>query len=142
MTFRILKESERPYTFKLPADEYERAGCIGYLRADLGSTGKEFYSTWNELNSKLKTEDFVREFDIVMNTLRFAAEYKKLLSSREHLKAYCNANPSSAFNDGRNHYGFRADTESYAHLFRLNPNKGEYNIFCYCYRKEKLDSVI
>ena len=142
MLFRVLTANEMPYTFKQTADGYEQLGCIGYLRADFGSSGKEFYSTWNELIPELKTDTFSQEFDIVINTLRFAAEYGKVLSCREHLKAYCNANPNSAFNDGRNHYGFRADTEKYTYLFRLNPNKGEYNIYCYCYIKEKFDSNI
>lgn len=142
MLFRVLTANEMPYTFKQTADGYEQLGCIGYLRADFGSSGKEFYSTWNELIPELKTDTFSQEFDIVINTLRFAAEYGKVLSCREHLKEYCNANPNSAFNDGRNHYGFRADTEKYTYLFRLNPNKGEYNIYCYCYIKEKFDSNI
>ena len=142
MTFRALTAIERPYTFKQSANGYEELGCIGYLRADFGSTGKEFYSTWNELMTEFKTAAFTQEFDIVINTLRFAAEYGKVLSCREHLKAYCNANPNSAFNDDRNHYGFRADTEKHTYLFRLNPNKGEYNIYCYCYLKERFDNGI
>lgn len=31
------------------------------------------------------------------------------------------------------------DSNEYAYLFRLNPNKGEYNIYCYPYRKDWLN---
>lgn len=36
-------------------------------------------------------------------------------------------------------YGFRAETEKHAFLFRCNPAQGDYNIYCYCYVKEWLD---
>lgn len=142
MNFRILKDNEQPYTFKQAPEDYAQLGCIGYLRADFGSTGLEFHSTWNEIAPELKTTTFSQELDIVINTFRFAAEYAKFLHSREKLNEYCKANPDSAYNDERDHYGFRADTEAYTYLFRLNPNKGEYNIYCYCYLKEKFDSIV
>ena len=37
------------------------------------------------------------------------------------------------------YYGFRVDTDSYTYMMRLNPNKGEYNMYCYCYRRDWLD---
>ena len=43
------------------------------------------------------------------------------------------------YSNGRE-YGVRVDTEHYAFLMRLNPYKGEYNLYCYCYRKDWLDS--
>lgn len=39
----------------------------------------------------------------------------------------------------QDYYGVRVDTEKYAYLLRLNPNKGEYNLYCYCYVKDWLD---
>ena len=33
----------------------------------------------------------------------------------------------------------RVDTDKYAYMMRLNPNKGEYNLYCYCYRRDWLD---
>ena len=36
-------------------------------------------------------------------------------------------------------YGFRADTDGYAHMLRLNPNRGEYNLYIYCYVRERLE---
>lgn len=37
-------------------------------------------------------------------------------------------------------YGVRVNTQDYAYLMRLNPYKGEYNLYCYCYKKDWLDS--
>lgn len=37
------------------------------------------------------------------------------------------------------YYGVRVDTEKYAYLLRLNPDRGEYNLYCYCYRRDWLD---
>lgn len=34
------------------------------------------------------------------------------------------------------------DTKKYAYLLRLNPAKGDYNFYCYCYVKEWLDKHI
>lgn len=56
-------------------------------------------------------------------------------SSKYHLYS----TPDSSFNDDRNHYGVRLDTDKYSYLMRLNPNKGEYNLYCYCYQKEWLN---
>ena len=37
------------------------------------------------------------------------------------------------------YYGVRVDSEKYAYLLRLNPDRGEYNLYCYCYRRDWLD---
>ena len=45
-------------------------------------------------------------------------------------------------NNEHDYYGVRVDTQKYAYLCRLNPNKGEYNLYCYCYIKDWLDKHI
>ena len=45
-------------------------------------------------------------------------------------------------NTEREFYGVRVDTEKYAYLLRLNPNAGDYNLYCYCYRRDWLDDHI
>ncbi len=45
-------------------------------------------------------------------------------------------------NNEQDYYGARVDTQKYAYLCRLNPNKGEYNLYCYCYIKDWLDKHI
>ena len=71
-----LKETERKYTFKQSHQLEMQTGLIGYLRADMDSNGKGFFSTWNEFNSSLKTDEFRREFDDVINALRLDEKYE------------------------------------------------------------------
>ena len=115
-----------------------QTGLIGYLRADFGSTGKEFYSTWNDFRKDLKTDDFKKEFDLVINSYRFGDG--EFLSGRSAMTKFCYEHPESSYEDDRNHCGVRVDTEQYSYLMRLNPNRGEYNLYCYCYQREWLDN--
>ena len=56
------------------------------------------------------------------------------------MSKFCYEHPESSYEDDRNHYGVRVDTERYSYLMRLNPNRGEYNLYCYCYQKEWLNN--
>lgn len=84
----------------------------------------------------LKTDEFKAEFDDVINSLR---ENNGVLSGRGAMSKYCYDTPGSSFENDRNEYGVRVDTEKYTYLMRLNPNRGEYNLYCYCYEKKWLD---
>lgn len=137
MDYRIMNPAERKYTFRQSQQISMQTGLIGYLRADLGSTGKEFYSTWNDFRKDLKTDDFKKEFDLVINTYRF--EDGEFLSGRSAMAKFCYEHPESSYEDDRNYYGVRVDTKQYSYLMRLNPNRGEYNLYCYCYKRDWLD---
>ena len=56
------------------------------------------------------------------------------------LTSYCYQNPDSKKPGS---YGreltLRADTDKHAYTLRLNPQKGEYNLYCYCYRRDRFD---
>lgn len=136
MEYRAITKSEQKYTFKQSYQLSSQTGLIGYLRGDFGSIGKEFWTTWNDFRKDLKTDEFKAEFDDVINGLREG----DVLSGRKAMSSYCCSNPDSSFNDDRNHYGIRLDTDKYSYLMRLNPNKGEYNLYCYCYKKDWLNS--
>ena len=138
MDYRIMNPAERKYTFRQSQQISMQTGLIGYLRADFGSTGKEFYSTWNDFRKDLKTDDFKKEFDLVINSYRFGDG--EFLSGRSTMSKFCYEHPESSYEDDRNHYGVRVDTERYSYLMRLNPNRGEYNLYCYCYQKEWLNN--
>ena len=58
MDYRVLTEAERKYTFSQSQQLSMQTGLIGYLRADFGSTGNEFWTTWNDFRKDLKTEMF------------------------------------------------------------------------------------
>ena len=138
MDYRVLTEAERKYTFSQSQQLSMQTGLIGYLRADFGSAGNEFWTTWNDFRKDLKTDDFKKEFDLVINSYRFGDG--EFLSGRSTMSKFCYEHPESSYEDDRNHYGVRVDTERYSYLMRLNPNRGEYNLYCYCYQKEWLNN--
>lgn len=136
MEMKTMLPEERKYTYRQSQQISMQTSFIGYLRADFGSTGKEFFSSWNDFRKDLKTDEFKEEFDDVINSLR---ENNGVLSGRGAMSKYCYDTPGSSFENDRNEYGIRVDTEKYTYLMRLNPRQGEYNLYCYCYEKKWLD---
>lgn len=134
---RPLTEEEDKYTFRQSSQISGQTGLIGYLRADFGTSGKEFYSSWEDWDRNMKTPEFKQEFDEVINSLR---EEGGILSGRAALSRYCKDTPQSKMTIEPYYYGVRVDTAKHAYLMRLNPNKGDYNLYCYCYVKEWLDN--
>lgn len=133
--FRPATKAERMYTYSQSQQIGMQTGCIGHLRADMDTNGEGFFSSWDDFRTDLKTQEFKDEFDGVINALR---EKGGILSNRTALMKYCYSTPESAFgNDWE--FGARADTEAYSYLMRLNPHRGEYNLYCYCYRRDWLD---
>ena len=139
MEIKTMLPGERKYTYRQSQQISMQTSLIGYLRADFGSSGKEFFSSWNDFRKDLKTDEFKTEFDDVINSLR---ENNGVLSGRGAMLKYCYDTPGSSFENDRNEYGVRVDTEKYSYLMRLNPNRGEYNLYCYCYEKKWLDRHI
>lgn len=136
MDLRVLLPNERNYTYSQSQQLSMQTGCIGHLRADMDSNGEGFFSSWDDFRKDLKTQEFKDEFDTVINELR---KDGNILRNRTTLSKYCFSTPDSSFGNERE-YGVRVDTEKHAYLMRLNPHKGEYNLYCYCYRKDWLDS--
>lgn len=134
-----IRPFEQKYTYRQSQQISMQTSFIGYLRADFGNSGKEFFSSWNDFRKDLKTDEFKAEFDDVINSLR---ENGSILSGRDAMSKYCYDTPESSFKNDRNEYGVRVDTEKYSYLMRLNPIKGEYNLYCYCYEKKWLDRHI
>ena len=133
---RAMIETEDKYTFRQSAQISGQTGLIGYLRADMDTDGNGFFASWNDWRRDLKTDEFKAEFDDVINSLR---EEGDILHNRKALAHYCYSTPQSKMQTEQDYYGVRVDTEKYAYLLRLNPNKGEYNLYCYCYVKDWLD---
>ena len=133
---RAMTKEEDKYTFRQSAQISGQCGLIGHLRADMDTDGNGFFSNWFDYRADLKTDEFKQELDEVINSLR---EEGSILHSRSDLAKYCFATPQSRMNTEQDYYGVRVDTEKYAYLLRLNPNKGEYNVYCYCYRRDWLD---
>lgn len=139
LDMRALTEKEDKYTFSNSMQISMQCGLIGHLRADMDSDGNGFFSRWEDYRKELKTDEFKDEFDKVINSLR---EEGDILYNRKSLAKYCYSSPQAKMNNEQDYYGVRIDTEKYAYLCRLNPNKGEYNLYCYCYIKDWLDKHI
>ena len=122
---RAMTEEEDKYTFSQSSQISGQTGLIGYLRADMDTDGNGFFSTWFDHKKDLKTDEFKQEFDKVINSLR---EDGDILHDRAALSKYCHSTPQAKMNTDQEYYGVRVDTEKYAYLMRLNPNKGEYNL--------------
>ena len=134
---------EARYSYRNSQQISSQTGLIGYLRADMGTNGNEFWSTWNDYRKDLKTDDFKSEFDDVINSFR---EKGQFLSDRQTLSRFCDDSQNALefgerYGAGRD-YGVRVNTQDYAYLMRLNPHKGEYNLYCYCYRKDWLSCFV
>lgn len=136
LTIRPLPPAERKYTYAQSRQLIGQTGSIGHLRADFGD-GEQFYSTWFDHQEDRKTQEFKNELDNVINSMRLAAD--GILASWSRMAAYCRRHPESRYGPDSSDYGVRADTEQYAYLLRLNPNRGEYNLYAYCYVRESLD---
>lgn len=139
LDMRALTEKEDKYTFSNRMQISMQCGLIGHLRADMDSDGNGFFSSWEDYRKELKTDEFKDEFDKVINSLR---EEGDILYNRKSLAKYCYSSPQAKMNNEQDYYGVRVDTQKYAYLCRLNPNKGEYNLYCYCYIKDWLDKHI
>jgi superfamily I DNA/RNA helicase len=66
MTLRPMTAAEQMYSYSQSQQISMQTGLIGYLRADMDSNGKGFFSSWNGFRDSLKSEDFKLEFDEVL----------------------------------------------------------------------------
>lgn len=129
---RVLLPEERAYTYSQSSQIESQCGCIGHLRADFGE-GTAFFSSWTDHRADLKTDEFREEINRVIDFMR-----DSIFHTRDTLRKYCYSHLEGSFGNDRE-WGVRVDTDKFSYLFRLNPNRGEYNIYCYCYRRDWLD---
>ena len=140
MELRELTQPEQKYTYRQSHQLDAQTECIGYLRGDFGSTGKEFYSSWFDNMAYLKTPEFQAELDTVVNALRESPQYGGILADRSSLSSACHQSTTPKF--GRDESGFRVNTKAHAYLLRLNSSPGNYNFYIYCYQRDYLDRHI
>lgn len=138
LTLRPMTIAEHAYCFAQSHQISTQAGLIGHLRADFGSLGTGFFSTFFDFRESLKSDAFKVEFDDVINALQVDPQYGGILKSRGVMNAYCHKHPESCVEADRQ-YGFRANTDHFSYMIRVNPHKGEYNLYCYCYVRQWLD---
>ena len=138
LSIRPIKLEEIPFSYTQSQNDNIESGCIGFLRGDFDTSGKGFYTTWEDKVKFLKTDEFKREFDDVINSLRFG--YGELLKDRSSLSAYCHNNPDGVIEGNyTKEYGFRVDTDEHSYILRCNPTKGDYNFYVYAYDRETFE---
>lgn len=140
MKLRPWKGNEKLYFYPQSSQISGQTGLIGRLRLDFGKDGDEFFSTWEDCRGYLKTDEFRSEFDEVINSLR--VEDDKILGSRNDMDAYLKANEKACLPGDGDWHGFRADTDNYSYMMRMNCEAGSYNAYIYCFRKDHLDTHI
>lgn len=140
MTIRDMTPAEREYAYPLSRQLTGQTGCIGRLRAYVAETGSSFDSDWDDYYEEIKAEDFKREINEVVKNLRFGKQYRHLLQNCASMSAWCQTHPGANFGDGSRYFGFRVNTPKYTYMLRLDPRRGEYNLYCYCYIREWLDT--
>lgn len=139
-SIRLMEPEERNFAYTQDPQTLHSSGCIGHLRVDMDSTGTGFFSSWDTHSPSLKDEVFKAEFDALINELRFNDDLGGILKNRSSMSKFCHAIPGSEITDDGRNFGFRIDTDEYAYMLRLNPNKGEYNAYIYAYDREMLDT--
>lgn len=130
---------EYMYSYTQSQQLIMQSGNIGYLRADMDSNGMGFYTTWNDYRPTYNTQEFKDELDKVIDAFRKDERFDKFLGNRNLLKDFCRKHPEARIPYSADSFVFRADTKDYTYMLRLNPNRGEYNLYCYCYRRESLE---
>lgn len=139
MAMRPMTKPEEMYCYTQSQQIRNQTGNIGFLRADMDTDGNGFFSSWTGFRYDLKTEAFKDEFDELINCLRSGDGPECFLRNRTTLANYCFSHIGTQLSEQYS-FGFRVDTEKYSYMMRLNPNRGEYNLYCYCYVKDWLDS--
>lgn len=138
MEINKLRKNEVALTYSDDKTVLKMAGHIGYVRADFGSNGKQFFSTWWPFNDDLKSMYFKNDLQVVIDTLRSNGYF---LSDRNWLREFCESGGASRY-DSLDYYGVRVNTHDYSFLFRLFPYKGDYNFYCYCFKRDLLDCYL
>ena len=139
LTLRPMTQAEQAYCYSQSQQISGQTGLIGHLRADFGSNGTGFFSNFFDFRKDLKSEDFKAELDEVINALREDQRFGGILAGRTAMSKYCHKHPDSNIEPDYN-YGFRADTDHYSYMLRVTPKRGEYNLYCYCYLRQWLES--
>jgi hypothetical protein len=137
----IVPEGEIVLLFSSADEKSGRSGRIGHLRTDFGRRGMEFWSNWFDHCDELKTQQFKDEFDAVIMQLR---EDGNMLNSLSALKEYCyrhrEAKLESTYRSDS--YGFKIVTEAHCYYIRGTLAQGDYNVYCYCYDRCRLEQCL
>ena len=94
-----MTEAEQMYCYTQSQQIRGQTGNIGYLRVDMDTNGKGFFSSWNGFRNDLNTPEFREEFDEVIKTLRYDKNTPCFLKERETLMKFCYSHPEAEMKD-------------------------------------------
>ena len=134
-----MKPQERKFCYTHSDPLMARTGCIGMLRATLDNAGTGFISNWEDHQENLKVPAFRDEFETVLDMLKYDERYGHILKNCGAMMAYGWSHPDCQFERNGPIFGFRADTNSYSYMLRLDPKSQHNNVYCYCYSRDMLE---
>ena len=134
----ITSDLEILYLYKNSPQINAQTGFQGYLRGDFDHYGETFYHDFFPYHT-LEDPSFSKVLQEVFETLR-----KGLLASFMTMAAFCKdeAREGRVFNGDTDGYGIRIDHNDYTFMLRLVPRKGDYHVYCFCYRTVWLEQHI
>ena len=120
------------YSAQKDADD-EALATVGHLRADFGSSGKDFQSSWNPHNGdRFNTPEFKAALRKFVDGLRKSGGPLKSLSA---MRKYCAERGAEAKLEDHGTYGFIAETGdlNYKFALRFTPSPGQHQLYLYAY---------
>lgn len=139
MELKVATDKERTYTYRLPASVDVYAGLIGYLRADYGTDGKSFFNEFNDGPFKewANKNGFRKAFNAFVDGLR------GFLGTFDEMSKFCRGSEDASFKGGcYTEYAFRKYDDKFVYIMRFIPVKSDYNMYIYCYRKDRFEEYI
>ena len=133
LDLRPPRADEKKLFYSAPTDVGDEAlATVGHLRADFGSSGKEFRSSWQPHNDdRFNTPEFKAALRKFVDGLRENGPLESLSAMRK----YCAECEGKAKLEDQGAYGFIADTEdlNYRFALRFTPSPGQYHLYLYAY---------
>ena len=134
LDLRPPRADEKKMFYSAPTDADDEAlATVGHLRADFGSSGKDFQSSWNPHNGdRFNTPEFKAALKEFVDSLRKSGGPLKSLSA---MRKYCAERGAEAKLEDQGTYGFIAETEdlNYKFALRFTPSPGQYHLYLYAY---------
>ena len=137
-SIRPMDGSELMYAYPQSAQISAQTGCIGKLTGSIDKDGDALLTNWKDVIPGNKTDGFKADLDAVLGTLRRGNGADAFLKDRLTLFMFCSDRPGSRI-DGTHEFAFRLDTNDYSYMMRLDPDKGDTNLTCFCYTKKWLN---
>ena len=140
--YSVNDESLHDLYFSRSEEQDKVVGCVGHLRGDFGSGGKQFFTTWwPHQNDALNTPAFKADIDRAVNWLREQPDSP--LRDFDTMKRCCDRYGRNCAIKGTllPSCAFMVKTKQYVYMLRCTPVKGDYHFYCYCYQRKPFEKA-